>query len=71
MTEVIFAGLLLVVLVATWPNPPWSALIWIGAVQMIITTIVVYPFSKALWLAGDPIFRPPTAADFTTRQDLR
>jgi hypothetical protein len=34
------------VLVATWPDPP---------------------FSKALWLAGDLIFRPPTAADFATR----
>jgi uncharacterized protein (DUF983 family) len=46
VTEVIFAVLLVAVLVATWPDPP---------------------FSKALWLAGDLIFRPPTAADFATR----
>ena len=64
-TEVIFALLLLGVLVATWPNPPWSSLLWIGAGQMIVTPIVLYPFSKALWLAGDLIFRPPNAADFT------
>ena len=31
---------------------------------MIGTPIVFYPFAKALWLAGDLVFRPPTAADF-------
>jgi len=36
---------------------------------MIVTPIVFYPFSKALWLAGDLIFRPPKAADFTTRAE--
>jgi len=66
-TEVVFAGLLLAVLVATWPSPPWSALMWMGAVQMIVTPIVFYPFSKALWLAGDLVFRPPTPADFAPR----
>jgi len=69
VTEVVFAVLLLAVLVATWPNPPWSRLTWIGAVQMIVTPIVFYPFSKTLWLAGDLILRPPTAADFATRAE--
>src|SRR6266849_7497542 len=48
VTEVIFAVLLLGVLVATWPNPPWSSLFWIGAVQMIVAPIVCYPLSNAL-----------------------
>jgi len=69
VTEVIIAALLLVVLVATWPDPPWTPLIWVGAIQMIVAPIVFYPFSKALWLAGDLLFRPPTAADFATRAD--
>jgi uncharacterized protein (DUF983 family) len=69
VTEVIFAALLLVVLVATWPTPPWSPLIWVSAIQMIVAPIVFYPFSKALWLAGDLVFRPPTTADFATRDD--
>ena len=64
VTELVFAVLLLAVLVATWPNPPWTPLIWTGAVQMIVVPFVFYPFSKALWLAGDLIMRPPTAADF-------
>jgi uncharacterized protein (DUF983 family) len=68
-TEVVFATLLLVVLVATWPTPPWAPLIWISAIQMIVTPIVFYPFSKALWLAGDLVLRPPTTEDFATRGD--
>jgi uncharacterized protein (DUF983 family) len=63
-TEVLFAVLVLVVLVATWPEPAWSLLTWLGAAQMIVTPIVFYPFSKALWLAGDLVFRPPNAGDF-------
>ena len=31
---------------------------------MIATPILSYPQTKALWLAGDLIFRPPAAADF-------
>src|SRR5262249_12671004 len=47
-----------VVLVATWPNPPWKAIIWGGVIQMCITPILFYPFAKALWLAIDLVFRP-------------
>ena len=64
VTEVLFAGLVLVVVMATWPDPAWSLLLWLGATQMMLTPIVFYPFSKALWLAGDLLFRPPVAADF-------
>jgi uncharacterized protein (DUF983 family) len=69
VTEVLFAMLLVAVLFATWPNPPWWPLIYVGAAQMIVAPIVLYPFSKALWLAGDLIFRPPTAADFAARAE--
>lgn len=39
-------------------------MIWIGAVQMVVVPIFFYPYSKALWLAGDLMIRAPTAADF-------
>jgi uncharacterized protein (DUF983 family) len=64
VTEVVFAALVLVVLVATWPEPAWGLLLVLGAGQMILTPIVFYPFSKALWLAGDLVFRPAATADF-------
>ena len=66
VTEVIFAAWLLVVLALTWADPPWRAILWGGVVQMIATPILLYPFSKALWLAIDLIFRPPTPADFVS-----
>jgi hypothetical protein len=46
------------VLVATWSDPPWRAILWLGAVQMIVTPIAFYPFAKALWLALDLCVRP-------------
>jgi len=69
VTEVVFAGLVLAVLLATWPEPAWSLLTWLGAAQMIVTPIVFYPFSKALWLAADLVFRPANAADFEAHGD--
>ena len=69
VTEVVFAAIVLVVLLATWPEPAWSLLIWLGVVQMTLTPIVFYPFAKALWLAGDLLFRPPTAEDFEAGAD--
>ncbi len=64
VTELIFALMLAVVLFATWPDPPWTAIIWIGVVQMCLTPILFYPFAKALWLAIDLLFRPARPEDF-------
>ena len=58
VTEVVFALMLGVILVATWPNPPWTTVIVMGVVQMCLTPILFYPFAKALWLAFDLVFRP-------------
>ena len=69
VTEVVFAAGLLVVLVLTWPDPPWTAILWGGGAQMILTPIVFYPSSKALWLAIDLMFRPPTPEDFASSSD--
>jgi uncharacterized protein (DUF983 family) len=67
--EVLFAVLLAVVLVATWPNPPWSFVLLGGAAQMILTPIVFYPFAKALWLMADLVFRSPGPDDFAPDRD--
>jgi uncharacterized protein (DUF983 family) len=64
VTEVVFAMMVTAILVTTWPDPPWTALIWTGAFQMCVTPILFYPFAKALWLAVDLIFRPVEAEDF-------
>jgi len=63
-TEVVFAAWLTLVLVATWPAPPWTAITWIGVIQMCVTPILFYPFSKAVWLAVDLLVRPARSEDF-------
>ena len=65
VTEVLFGIALLITLLVTWPDPPWRLLLYGGAVLMVVTPIVFYPISKALWLAIDLAARPAQPEDFT------
>lgn len=56
--ETVFALGFLLVLVLTWPDPPWAAIQWGGAIVLTASVIAWYPFAKLLWLAIDLIFRP-------------
>jgi uncharacterized protein (DUF983 family) len=65
--ELILALGFLIVVVVTWPNPPWNALQYGGVVLSILGAVLCYPFAKTTWLAVDLIFRPPHREDFITR----
>ncbi len=65
--EVLLALVFLVVVVATWPNPPWNALQYGGVVLSVLGAVLCYPFAKTTWLAVDLMFRPPHREDFITR----
>jgi uncharacterized protein (DUF983 family) len=56
--EILFALVLGAIFVATYPDVPWELLQWGGLVLMIAGAVLCYPFSKAIWLAADLIFRP-------------
>jgi uncharacterized protein (DUF983 family) len=56
--ELLFAFVLAVVFITTYPNTPWTLLQWGGLVLIIVGAVLCYPLSKALWLAADLIFRP-------------
>lgn len=43
---------------ATWPNPPWKALMYGGAVMMAVLPVLFYPFAKTIFLAMDLAVRP-------------
>ena len=60
--EILLALGFVVVMYATWPNPPWDALEYGGVVLSILGAVLCYPFAKTLWLAVDLIFRPPHSA---------
>jgi len=58
--ELVFAALFVGVLLATWPDPPWNALLYGGMALMVIMPLLFFPFSKTLFLAFDLMFRPPS-----------
>jgi Protein of unknown function (DUF983) len=62
--ELIFAAIFLVILVYQWPAPSWELLLYDGLAVMVIAPVLLYPFSKTLFLAFDLIFRPPAPEDF-------
>ncbi len=64
--ELIWAGLLFLVLWRTWPDPPWKLLTWGGGVLMIALPFACYPFSKTVFLAFDLLFRPATETERAT-----
>lgn len=61
--EMLFAFGFLAVLVITWPDPPWEAIQWVGALVLIAGILISYPFAKTLWLAFDLMFRPVAAGE--------
>lgn len=65
--EAILAGAFVIVLVATWPTPPWDALEYGGVALAVLAPIICYPFAKGVWLAIDLMFRPPKREDFIER----
>ncbi|HEX6573397.1 MAG TPA: DUF983 domain-containing protein [Gemmatimonadaceae bacterium] len=67
--ELLFAFLFLVVLIVTWPNPPWEAIQWVGAIVLSAGAIIAYPFAKTLFLAIDLIFRPVNASELGWYED--
>jgi len=64
VTETVFGVALLLVLLATWPDPPWTPILFGGGVLMVLMPIAFYPLSKTLWLAVDLVFRPAQPDDF-------
>jgi uncharacterized protein (DUF983 family) len=61
--ELLGIGAIIVWIVATWPDVPWTAVQYVGPVIMIVLPIFFYPFSRALWLAWDVYFRPGVPGD--------
>jgi uncharacterized protein (DUF983 family) len=66
VAELVAVGAAFAVGAATWPDVPWTALMYGVAVLIILTPIMFYPFSKQAWLALDLFFRPAGASDFVS-----
>ena len=60
LAEGVFVLVLIVTLVVTWPRVPWSLLQYGAPAAMVLAPIILYPFSKLVWLAFDLSLRPAT-----------
>ena len=58
VAELLPLGAVVGVLLATWPHPPWTLLLYGGAALAAISPFVFYPFSKLAWLAVDIYIQP-------------
>lgn len=67
--ELLLAFGLLVVLLATWPTPPWDAIQYGGVALMIVLPLVTYPFTELFWLAVDLVFRPASPAEMAWHRE--
>jgi len=65
IAEFLFAVAFLLAIVMLWPNVPWDTIMYVAVIGMLMTPIVLYPFSKVVWLALDVFLRPVTADELT------
>lgn len=67
--ELLFAALLGVVVVVTYPDTPWALLQWGGLVLIVIGAVLCYPVTKGVWLAADLMFRPMSEAELAWHRE--
>jgi hypothetical protein len=58
LAEGVFVVALVATLLVTWPRVPWSLLQYGAPTAMVLAPILLYPFSKLVWLAFDLMLRP-------------
>ena len=63
LAEGVFVILLIGTLAVTWPRVPWSLLQYGAPMAMVLAPIVLYPFSRLVWLAFDLMLRPVVPND--------
>jgi hypothetical protein len=65
MGEFLFGIVLLIVIVAWWPNVPWNTMGWAIPLGMLLTMVLIIPTSRAVWLGVDVLLRPVQAHELT------
>ncbi len=71
LAEGVFVIVLITTLAVTWPRVPWTLLQWGAPAAMVLAPIILYPFSRLVWLAFDLTLRPVVPDDFSPPSDPR
>ncbi len=53
-----------IVLLLTWPDPPWFGASLAAIALAVLIPIGFYPFARIIWLALDLTFRPIEPAEY-------
>jgi hypothetical protein len=56
--ELLAIGIPIVWLIQSSPNPPWGRIQALAIVLAVVMPLLLFPFSRTLWLAWDLSFRP-------------
>jgi uncharacterized protein (DUF983 family) len=62
-TQLVFFVWLLGGLLLTWPDVPWSLLLFGGIALMLTFPVLFYPWAKTLWLWLDFLLHPLATAE--------
>lgn len=65
--EILLALLILVVLLS-FPTPPWDVLEIVAPILMLAGAVGCYPFAKTTWLAVDLLLRPMSDEELATHE---
>jgi uncharacterized protein (DUF983 family) len=58
LVEALFAIVLTVTVLVTWPDVPWDELTYVAAIGVISLALVIQPIARVAWLTIDSMFRP-------------
>jgi uncharacterized protein (DUF983 family) len=56
--ELLAIGIPIIWLIKSSPNPPWGRIQALAIVLAVVMPLLLFPFSRTLWLAWDLSFRP-------------
>ena len=65
VTQVLLLGTLVGMLVATWPDVPWTGVLIAVVAIAVIVPLLVHPLSRLLWVAGERHFHLRSHPDAT------
>lgn len=63
LAELLFAVAFGIWMLSVWPNVPWGRIEAVLVAAMIVSPLLLYPFTRTVWLAADLIFDPPRPSD--------
>lgn len=61
--EVLLMVALATIIIRSWPDPPWTFLEYGAPLLMVVAPLVLFPFSKSLFIAFDLAMHPEGRAD--------